>query len=452
MTEPVTTDQEQAGDDTVKLAGFSASSSLVRRLVASTPQGMVEMASVPMLAYFVVDSVELEFVGARHIPMMQFHGTLDRLVPTNVDEMPYRISEISFPKEETVPVVGDYPFTNEQISNLVSKGLYLDGFTPPAQWIGLPFEVDAAVDLHIMPPAATGLPPLVIADLAPMRTLDMREEVSGYELTQYFPDYRAELIDSKQITGTEALVANPELSMDGTGVSRSMASEFDFGDERRPAAPGRNLGVNRSLADQLSAISGVELSGPQQLRRIATRMTAESARSARVRRGRDERGEDSRFYSDRLPGLASGAAPEPSEPTPSTAELSAAVDNVDLSGLNIADFDFGEGFSADELSQPAPQSDTDGGEDRDRGREDERTADERTVDLDEGSPLGLSDEDERETRGSRAARRARIARRAALAQQAQEVASSHERRGAHRAQDSQQPTSKPTPDAGPDFG
>lgn len=165
-------------DKPIKLAGFSAATPLARQLIASNPAGMISMEQVPMFAVFTLESTTLDFVGPRHVPHMRLEGRLDRLTPQNPRTMPYLIGEIGLSEEESIRVVGDYPFTTEQVGVLVQKGLYLEGFGPSPDWVGLSFEADTHIDLRILPPNEEGTPPLVIADLSPMRFFDMRLETS----------------------------------------------------------------------------------------------------------------------------------------------------------------------------------------------------------------------------------------------------------------------------------
>lgn len=377
MTQSVTEQDPEAApspDQLVSLAGFSASTPLARRLVAARPEGLVQMPAAPMLAHFVVDEVELGFVGARHVPTMRIEGRLSRLVPVNPETMPYDIGEIILAEEEAAKVSGEYPFTTEQIQTLVEKGLYMEGFAPPADWIGAVFEVDAELDVHVLPPAAPGASPLVIVDCSPMAVFDMRQEVSRYELTQFFPDHRGALIEAGALTGKEAL--GPEMA---SGQLMDLRG-FSFGDPQVEAELHRG---ERDHAAKLSELTGVELTAPRAL--AALRMSTQSLTS-RAERVRQELRSPSGVRVDDLfaerasgaAGLGAGAAGlsgltglggqvsrNLDEITRGGAgqeqgqELIEAVDDLDLSGfedMDLSGFSFGDEPVDEAVSQQQQQT------------------------------------------------------------------------------------------------
>lgn len=350
-------------DKPIKLAGFSAATPLARQLIASKPTGMISMEQVPMLAVFTLESTSFDFVGSRHVPKLRLEGRLDRLIPENPQEMPYGIGEIGLSEEESIRVVGDYPFNVEQLGALVDKGLYMEGFGPPEKLVGLPFEVETNIDLRILPPNQEGAPPLAIADLSPMHFFDMRLETSRYELAEHFPDYRGSLIEAGKITGNEALGVDPTHA-----PGQADLSDFSFGRSGRDEIDLSSvMGQDgKNMVERLSTLTGLELLAPKALRGLREDMRGEQARAERARANLISPGL-SDLYQETVGTPASApTAPTPTAtPTLSDDELSAAaeqLDNMDLSDLDLSGFSFGNDDTSDEemtvptltLSTPDP--------------------------------------------------------------------------------------------------
>lgn len=322
-------------DKPIKLAGFSATTPLARQLIASKPTGMISMEQVPMLAVFILESTTFNFVGSRHVPQLRLVGRLARLIPENPEEMPYRIGEIALSEEESIRVVGDYPFNTDQLGVLVKKGLYMDGFGPSEDWVNLPFEVDTNIDLRVMPPHRDGAPPLAIADLSPMRYFDMSLESSQYELAGYFPDYRAAQIEAGAITGNEPLGVEPS-HLQG----QADLSGFSFGTGRDEIDLSSVIGQDgKSIAERLSTLMDVPLTAPKALRGLREDLRGEETRAERARANLASPGL-SELY-DQTTGSVHQAPPA----QPSIDELSRAaeqLDDIDLEDLDLSGFSFGD--------------------------------------------------------------------------------------------------------------
>lgn len=344
-------------DKPIKLAGFSAETPLARQLVASNPAGMINLEQVPMLAVFTLESTTFDYVGDQHVPQLRLVGRLNRLIPETPQDMPYAIGEIGLSAEESIRVVGDYPFNADQLATLLDKGLYMDGFGPPEELVGLPFEVDTHVDLRILPPNQAGAPPLVIADLSPMRFFDMRLETSRYELAAHFPDHRGPLIDAGKISGNEALGVDHD-----PRTKQDDLSDFSFsrsGDETDLSLVTGIAGKN--LVERLASLLDVDLDAPKALRGLREDMRAERSRAERVRANLLSPG-----LSDHYTGITETTRPAGTPSTPGDDELSRAaaqLENIDLDNLDLSGFDLGgDGDSQDDdtalptltLSTPDP--------------------------------------------------------------------------------------------------
>lgn len=327
-------------DKPVKLAGFSAATPLARQLITLNPASMISMERVPMLAVFTLESTTFDFVGPRHVPQLRLEGWLDRLIPESPQTMPYRIGEIALSADESIRVVGDYPFTVEQLGVLVQKGLYLEGFGDSCDWAGLPFEVDTHIDLKILPPNQDGAPPLVIADLSPMRFFDMRLETSRYDLADHFPDYRRSLIEAGKITGNEALGID-QASVQG----QSDLSDYSFGGPARDeidqvSATGPS---SKDLIQRLSALMDVELEAPAALRGLREDQRGDEIRAERARANLVSPGL-SELYGESVANPGPAMPPQDGDDLSKIAEQLDNMDvvDIDLGELDLSGFSFGD--------------------------------------------------------------------------------------------------------------
>jgi hypothetical protein len=330
-------------DKPIRLAGFSAATPLARQLVAGNPAGMISLEQIPIFAVFTLQSMTFDYVGDQHVPQLRLVGRLDRLVPKSPHEMPYGIGEIGLSEEESIRVVGDYPFNAGQLATLLEKGLYMEGFGPPDGWVGKPFEVETRVDLRVLPPNQEGAPPLVIADLGPMRFFDMRWESSGYELAEHFADHRGPQIEAGEITGNEVLGLDQKQTTDQADLSDfSFGSSVDDTSLIVPSGP-----ASKNLVERLTALLDVDLDAPRALRGLREDMRAVRSRSDRVR---------ANLLS---PGLADDSIestrPVTNRPTANDDELSRAaeqLENIDLDNLDLSGFSLEDDSQDDDTSLP----------------------------------------------------------------------------------------------------
>ncbi|WP_014924692.1 hypothetical protein [Gordonia sp. KTR9] len=327
-------------DKPIKLAGFSAATPLARQLISSRPVGMISMDQVPMLAVFTLESTTFDFVGPQHIPQFRLMGQLERLIPERPQEMPYGIGQITLPAEESIRVVGDYPFNVEQLGTLLQKGLYLEGFGPSEDLIGRPFEVDTQIDLRILPPNQEGAPPLVIADLSPMHFFDMRLDTSRYELAAHFPDYRAALIEAGKITGYEALSAEP-----ADPANHTELSDFSFGNRGEEIDLASITGRGgKNLVERLSTLLDVELSAPTELRGLREDMRGAQTRADRARANLMSPGLGELHIETGRTQASTSASLPPT--TDALSKAAAQLDNMDLDDLDLSGFSLGDNEAA----------------------------------------------------------------------------------------------------------
>lgn len=147
-----------------------------------------DLKNVPMSA---VINTETAFLAFRspwdrdypNRPYLHILGSLQQLNGT----LPYDITGI-YTQHNTTRVDAFYEFNNDQLSDLVKKGLYERGFEVPEQIKESQLEVDVNCDFKIIKPdkARDVDFPIVFAQVNNLRNLQLTQENSGYDLAEYF--------------------------------------------------------------------------------------------------------------------------------------------------------------------------------------------------------------------------------------------------------------------------
>lgn len=172
-----------------------------------------DLKNVPMSA---VINTETAFLAFRspwdrdypNRPYLHILGSLQQLNGT----LPYDITGI-YTQHNTTRVDAFYEFTNDQLSDLVKKGLYERGFEVPEQIKESQLEVDVNCNFKIIKPdkARNVDFPIVFAQVNNLRNLQLTQENSGYDLAEYFE--KAKTLDhSYQEANNYQITANlPEI-------------------------------------------------------------------------------------------------------------------------------------------------------------------------------------------------------------------------------------------------
>ena len=175
-----------------------------------------DLKNVPMSAVINTDTAFLAFRSPwdrdyPNRPYLHILGSLQQLNGT----LPYDITGI-YTQHNTTRVDAFYEFTNEQLSDLVKKGLYERGFEVPEQIKESQLEVDVNCDFKIIKPdkARNVDFPIVFAQVNNLRNLQLTQENSGYDLAEYFE--KAKTLDhSYQEANNYQITANlPEVDED----------------------------------------------------------------------------------------------------------------------------------------------------------------------------------------------------------------------------------------------
>lgn len=119
-------------------------------------------------------------------PYMHLVGECDSIR----GDMPYGVSELTFENTKGIPVDFIYEFTNDELANLVQKGLYSRGFACPDILYQSVMEMPITCDLTVVRPQMSGDIPIIFADIKNKEHILMNSEQSQYDITSYFEEPR----------------------------------------------------------------------------------------------------------------------------------------------------------------------------------------------------------------------------------------------------------------------
>lgn len=124
-------------------------------------------------------------------PYMHLVGECDSIR----GDMPYGVSELTFENTKGIPVDFIYEFTNDELANLVQKGLYSRGFACPDILYQSVMEMPITCDLTVVRPQMSGDIPIIFADIKNKEHILTNSEQSQYDITSYFEEPRQMLAD-----------------------------------------------------------------------------------------------------------------------------------------------------------------------------------------------------------------------------------------------------------------
>lgn len=183
--------------------------------------------NVPMSAVINTDTAFLAFRSPwdrdyPNRPYLHILGSLQQLNGT----LPYNISSI-YTERNTTRVDAYYEFTNNQLSELVKKGLYERGFEVPEQIKESQLEVDVNCDLKIVKPDPDKNIdfPIVFAQVNNLRNLQLNQENSGYDLAEYFEQARV-LDNSYQEANSYQIASDSETKESDAKLPKDAIIDF----------------------------------------------------------------------------------------------------------------------------------------------------------------------------------------------------------------------------------
>ena len=175
-----------------------------------------------------VDTLYFTNHGSRsnYRPVLHVRGRLVGLTPYGSSEIAYGVTEIDFDQMDGGATTVDafYEFTDEQLVDLVQKGFFNEGFEPPSDLLNQVWLLPAHYEGVVIAPRNDQEAPLAFIDVIDRDGLVVDAVTSGLDLSDYFPDYLAQIRDHE----TEKSVDH---TLDRTNqvddIFAGMESQFD---------------------------------------------------------------------------------------------------------------------------------------------------------------------------------------------------------------------------------
>lgn len=144
-----------------------------------------------------VDTLYFTNHGARsnYRPVLHVRGRLVGLVPYGSSEIAYGVTEVDFDQMDGGATTVDafYEFTDEQLVSLVEKGFFNEGFEPPSDLLNQVWMLPAHYEGVVIAPRNENEAPLAFLDVVDRDGLVVDAVTSGLDLSDYFPDYLAQI-------------------------------------------------------------------------------------------------------------------------------------------------------------------------------------------------------------------------------------------------------------------
>lgn len=144
-----------------------------------------------------VDTLYFTNHGARsnYRPVLHVRGRLVGLVPYGSPEIAYGVTEVDFDQMDGGATTVDafYEFTDEQLVSLVQKGFFNEGFEPPSDLLNQVWMLPAHYEGVVIAPRNENEAPLAFLDVIDRDGLVVDAVTSGLDLSDYFPDYLAQI-------------------------------------------------------------------------------------------------------------------------------------------------------------------------------------------------------------------------------------------------------------------
>lgn len=236
----------------MKIAGLAMNDVWAHRVLRESGVSTLRVEDVPSEITVHVDQVDVLHHGAKRSfrPYLHLTGELRGVRPE--EQLPYGVNEVTYPQGGGERVEAFYEFTNGQLTELVAKGYFSEGFRAPDEITGIEWELPARVDAVVLAPTAEEPAPVVFTGVRDIASLSIDEASTEYDLAEYFADYSRDDVVRHQEQVTERSFRTR------TGEMESLfdADEFDeLKDVEATGAstPGREeagaSGITQALAD-----------------------------------------------------------------------------------------------------------------------------------------------------------------------------------------------------------
>lgn len=181
-----------------RLEGFSKDSPIGKTIAIYDVQKQRKVyKEKPCWATCLINKASIEFEGKdkRYRPYLRLDGCVSQIK----GDFGYDIGAAMFSDEVTQPKVHFYyNFTNEELADMVNKGLYDKNFAIPDVLIDNEYELPVKCDVVILP---TDTIPILMADVCNPFNIDISSATTGYDLNKYFdvPVAQEEVVEENAI-------------------------------------------------------------------------------------------------------------------------------------------------------------------------------------------------------------------------------------------------------------
>lgn len=119
-------------------------------------------------------------------------------------KFPCGVTEAIFSDNHTCPKVDyRYNFTNEELAELCTKGLFDNGFKCPDIFVENVFELPMTCSVRAVVPEKSADAPLLFINIDNQYNLETSHESSGYSITKYFEEVKPEDVKNKDLNEVE---------------------------------------------------------------------------------------------------------------------------------------------------------------------------------------------------------------------------------------------------------
>lgn len=120
-------------------------------------------------------------------PYLHLQGRIDEVIPEV--KLPYGVDKLPFKEDSGPSFDAFYEFSDDQLSDLVTKGYFTDKFKVPSDMSQTTWDLPGKADYLLVYPGTAAEPPLVFVGVQDRSEMTMTQASSEYDLHEYFPSY-----------------------------------------------------------------------------------------------------------------------------------------------------------------------------------------------------------------------------------------------------------------------
>lgn len=170
----------------MKVAGIDMTDPWAARVQRNDQVELARATDVPVETVVLMHRVSFEHHGAEknYRPLLHLTGELQSIRPN--EALPFGVNEVTFRSGLGPMMDAFYEFNDAQLAELVSKGYFTEGFEPPSDMEGIPWELPTTIDALVVAPETEGDAPVVFVTIHGQTALALNFENSQYDLAEYF--------------------------------------------------------------------------------------------------------------------------------------------------------------------------------------------------------------------------------------------------------------------------